>query len=442
MNFKIEENGILYFLGESEPTGEEQKIIEEWKNLPVVLLVYDGPSEMRSTVEDAFWKNGILVGIGAPIFVKVRAWEGLVAFQLVYGEKVVDNFEAPSSKEKFADDLSRALKELFPDVKLPERFLLIVYEGGEYRKKIEDTRSYLEKNVVVKPVLVVPRWSEKHTLQVGERVEVVEEGFRQVGGRIVYVGKDMFFQTFPDFFENVEMVFLDGEDVYIHKGGSLTNGNRTVSVEDPLDVYKGIVLTKRGEVLRDRKINFGEPFLFRWEDLVLTASGKLVNFVSGWTWEVSNSPVEFVFSKGKLYVLDVCGFVRVYDLSRRRLIWERGFEGAWGLDVWNDKVYIGVGRNVLVLNEKDGEIVGTHEAEDFAVWEGTLLLFKNGSVDGESLGKGRFLRNGGWPVFLGKERSIVFAKEKRIFESVQSVRLFQWGIVVKTRDGVWLVRRE
>ncbi|WP_244261684.1 hypothetical protein [Thermotoga maritima] len=47
-NYRIEENGVLYFLGDATPTSSEIEIIEEWKRLPVVTLVYDGPSEYEA----------------------------------------------------------------------------------------------------------------------------------------------------------------------------------------------------------------------------------------------------------------------------------------------------------------------------------------------------------------------------------------------------------
>ncbi|MDK2898744.1 MAG: hypothetical protein PWP36_963, partial [Thermotoga sp.] len=76
-----------------------------------------------------------------------------------------------------------------------------------------------------------------------------------------------------------------------------------------------------------------------------------------------------------------------------------------------------------------------------AVWKGRLLVYKDGKVDGEDM-EGFFIRNFGMPLFVSGKRVVIFGTEKKEFEEVEKVRLFEWGTVIKVGNEVWLIRRD
>ena len=434
-NYKIEESGVLYFLGEATPTATEMEIVQEWKELPVVTLVYDGPDEYKGLVETLLSQDGVLTGVGTPLIVKLRVKEDHVAFQIVFEGKELDNFENLATSELFPEQFKEAMKKIFPQAKIPPRFFLIEYKDGSFERKIAQTQDFPGKKA---PVVIFPVWKQKHVLKIGNYKKVVDEGFYQIGGRTIYVGRDISLKNVPGLYEGVDMVFLDGEKEYLYKDGFLRMGEGVLKVQEPVDVTGGIVITRHK--IGEREVN--DTVLFRWNDFVLTASGVLMGINRKWTWQVSKTPVEFSLRGSTMYVLDVCGFLRSYDLKTRRLLWERKIEGAWGLDVSEDRVFVGVGNNVMVLNTEDGETIEILEADDFAVWKKSLLIYKDGKIDGENVGDGFFIRNFGTPLFVSKDRVLLFETEKRVYRDVEKIRVFQWGTVIKEGSELWLIRRD
>nr|WP_233185717.1 PQQ-like beta-propeller repeat protein [Thermotoga sp. SG1] len=434
-DYRIEENGVLYFLGDATPTEVELEIVQEWKDLPVVTLVYDGPGEYEGLVENLLTQDGVLTGVGTPLIVKLRVKEDLVAFQIVFEDKKLDNFENPVTSNLFPEQFREVVRKIFSQLEVPSRFFLIEYRDGKFEKKIAQTHDFPGKKA---PVVIVPVWKQKHVLEIGNYREVVDEGFYQIGGKTIYVGRDISLKSVPGLYEGVDMVFLDGEKEYIYKDGFLRMGEKVLKIQEPVDVVDEKVIT--GYRIGEQEVD--DTILFRWNDFVLTASGVLIGINGNWTWQVSRAPVEFSFRDGRMYILDVCGFLRSYDLKTRRLLWERRIEGAWGLDTSRDRVFVGVGSNVVVLNAEDGETIEILEAEDFAVWEDELLIYKEGKISGENVGDGFFIRNFGTPLFISEGKVLFFGSEKKIYRNVEKIRVFQWGTVIKEGNELWLIRRD
>ncbi|WP_233186221.1 hypothetical protein [Thermotoga sp. KOL6] len=432
-NYKIEENGILYFLGDSTPTTLELEIVQEWKKLPVVTLVYDGPVEYKGIVEDLLSQEGILTGTGTPLIVKIRTKDEYVAFQIVFEDKSIDNFENLTTKDLFPEQFRKTVREVFPSIQIPSEFFLIEYKDGVFEKKIAYTKDYEKKS----PVIFLPLWSEEHILEIGDYRKVVKEGFYQIGGKTVYVGRDISMENVPGLYRNVEMVFLDGEREYLYKDGFLRLGEKVLKIEEPVDIVNGVVITRHR--IGYRKIE--DTIIFRWNDFVLTASGSLMGINGRWTWKVSKTPVEYSIFGSMLYILDVCGFLRKYDIKTRQLVWEKKIEGAWGVDATEDKVFVGSENTVMILNAQDGETIEILEADDFAVWNGKLLVYKNGILNGEKI-EGFFIRNFGTPLFVSKDKIIMFGDEKKVYENAEKIRVFQWGTVIKAGDKLWLIKRD
>jgi hypothetical protein len=46
------------------------------------------------------------------------------------------------------------------------------------------------------------------------------------------------------------------------------------------------------------------------------------------------------------------------------------------------------------------------------------------------------------PLFVSGKRVVIFGTEKKEFEEVEKVRLFEWGTVIKAGDELWLIRRD
>jgi len=76
------------------------------------------------------------------------------------------------------------------------------------------------------------------------------------------------------------------------------------------------------------------------------------------------------------------------------------------------------------------------------VWKDELLIYRDGKINGESVGDGFFIRNFGTPLFVSEGKVLFFGSEKKIYRNVEKIRVFQWGTVIKEGNELWLIRRD
>jgi len=418
----VQDRGILYYVGETEPATEDLLLIEEWMRIPVVSLLYDGPGEMKTAVENCLFEAGTLVGVGDLFYVKVRKQSGLCYIRLIYRDWQWDNSDQLWKEEEFESKLRERLKEMFSSQ--------LDRPKVGYRVLVTD-RIVVEKreNQPVPVKIEVPE--RIVTLTVGNEQKLVPEGFYNFYGRIFYIDEDTNLST-TAFFENAQMVYKTSKGYVVHKDGALffPDGRKVISAE-PFDVVDDHIIPWRVNV-RSEGSNFATTVVGRFGDVLVLSCGMIAPVDLSWFMRVSGPITEWARADQRLYVLDIASYVRAIDLKNRRTLWERFVPNGWGIGVYGNEIYVGSGERLLRFNEK-GELVEELPCQDFGVSsKGIITLAK---------AEGRFVRGQSGSVLLEGSKATVYTDQTFEFENIRKVRFFDWGIVLVEESGCWVVEK-
>jgi len=442
--FLVSNSGVLYYLGDSTPTSVDMDVINDWKKLPVLFLMYDGPYEYKEIVESILKKRGYLLGYGEKLVVKIRTHRNVFVYQIIYRDTESDNFLSPSPLEKMNEILDKVISEILPKIELPKKLFLVYYDpkSGRFVKMIERTEKVMKDGFTPSPVIIKISGEKFYKVKIGDVEKELEEGFHIVSGKLIYVGKNLKLKSLMNFFPSVEGVFPRKNDMIFYQKGFLIfpDGN-VLKTERPVDVVKDSIILPTG-VLENEKLKRVEGTILWVEDgFILTSCGELKDLALTWSFKVSSVPKEWRFKGNFFYILDICGFLRKYDLKQRKLIWEKKVEGAWGIDVSNGGVVIGAKNGILVLNNQNGSLIKKIDGKDFGYWEDEgLLIYKDKMINGEYVGEGYFLRYEGIPVFVREDGSVVvYGDRKYELQKVKEVIGFSWGVEIVTEEGTWLI---
>jgi len=442
--FFVSNSGVLYYLGDSTPTSMDMDVINDWKKLPVLFLMYDGPYEHKEIVESILKKRGYLLGYGEKLVVKIRTHRNVFVYQIIYGDTESDNFLSPSPLEEMDEVLDKAISEILPKIELPKKLFLVYYDpkSGKLVKTIEKTEKVVEDGFTPSPVIIRISGEKFYKVKIGDVEKELEEGFHIVSGKLIYVGRNLKLKNLMNFFPDVEGVFPRESDMIFYQKGFLIfpDGN-VLKTERPVDVVEDSIILSTG-ILKGGKLKRAEGTILWVEDgFILTSRGELEDLALTWSFKVSSVPKEWCFKGNFFYILDICGFLRKYDLKQRKLIWEKRVEGAWGMDVSDEGVMVGVKNGILVLNNQNGSLIKKIDGEDFSYWEDEgLLIYKDKMINGEYVGEGYFLRCEGIPVFVREDGSaVVFGDRKYKLQKVREIIGFSWGVEIVTEEGTWLI---
>ena len=420
-------------------------VIKDWERLPVLFLIYDGPYEYREVVENILKKRGYLLGYGKDFVVKIRTRRNVFVYQIIYENVEKDNFLSPSPIEKMEKILDKVISEILPEVELPEKLFLVYYDpdSDSFIKKIERTENILKEGLAPSPVIIKTLGNRFYKVKIGDVEKTLKEGFYVMEGKLIYVGKNLELKNLVSFFPNTEGVFFKDNDVIFYKKDFLIfpNGN-VLKIEKPVDVVKDNIILPTGILKNGDFKNVEGTILWVKDNFILTSRGELRDLTLTWTFKISSVPKEWCFRGNFLYILDICGFLRKYDLKQRKLIWEKKIEGAWGIDVSDEVIAVGTKNGILLLNNQDGNTIKGINGEDFGYWEneGIFLIYKDGMINEEYVGKGYFLRYEGIPIFVREDGSVVvFGNKKYEFRKVKEIIGFSWGVEIVTEEGTWLI---
>lgn len=417
----VQQKGVLYYIGETEPASEDVFLIEKWMKLPSVTLLYDGPSELKGTVESCLNSIGVLVGVNDVLYVKVRKQSGLNYVRLVYRDHRWDNSDELWEDKDFSAKLTEKLKDVFGTLEIPEMgYRVLITDRIVVEKKAGQTRP-VEIRVAEKIVSLTMNGEQK----------LISEGFYNLFGKLVYVDEDLTLAQ-TAFFDGAKMVYKISSGYVVYRDGSLTfPDGRSILSREPFDVLDDRLVPWRVTV-RAEGSTFQTTVIGRYKDLLILSSGMIAPLDLSWFMRVSGPIVEWTYFEQKLCVLDIAGYVRLFDLKSRRLIWEKFVPGAWGLAAHKGEVYVGSNEKLLRFNDR-GELVQESYCRDFGVSpEGIIALTK---VDG------RFMRYADTSVLLEGSKATVYTDQTFQFEGISQVRFFDWGIVLVGESGCWVVEK-
>ncbi len=417
----VQQKGVLYYIGETEPASEDILLIEKWMKLPSVTLLYDGPSELKGTVESCLNGVGVLVGGGDVLYIKVRKQSGLNYVRLMYRDYRWDNSDELWEEKDFSTNLTEKLKYLFGDLEVPEMgYRVLVTDRIVVEKRTGQTRP-VEIRVAEKVV----------SLTVNGEQKLISEGFYNLFGRLIYIDEDLTLAK-TAFFDGAKMVYKISNGYVVYKDGALIfPDGRSVLTQEPFDVLDDRLIPWRVTV-RAEGSTFQTTVIGRYRDLLILSCGMIAPSDLSWFMRVSGPIVEWACFEQRLCVLDIAGYVRLFDLRSRRLIWERLVPGAWGLAVHKGEVYVGSGEKLLRFSDR-GELKEEKRCKDFGVSpEGIIALTE---------AKGRFVRGTDASVLLEGSKATVYTDQTFQFEGIDQARFFDWGIVLVGESGCWVVER-
>ncbi|AEH51125.1 hypothetical protein [Pseudothermotoga thermarum] len=414
-----EENGVIYYVGFDEPEDDDLDLILQWKTLPVVSLLYDGPRDLKDAVEKVLNEKGVLVGWGDVFYVKLRTGYDMFNVKVRYKNNVLQSF---GKVEDFDEEFGKMVSFFFPDNVVPS-------EG--YVVKIADEQIEISKIPnVIKPVTFDFEQKLYAVTILGQKF-LVEEGFHKFLGQVVYVESDMDISP-TNFFPDAEMVYKASKGFYIYKDQKLyTPDGKIINTQEPFDITSdGRILQKR-YTLKVEGSTFSSTLIGKIKDFLLFASGVIAPIDLSWTMRISGPVVEWCAVGDKLFVLDLSSYLRIIDLKTRKILLENHLPFAWAVATDGNYLYVGLEEKILKLT-LEGTIVEEIAGKNFGVWKNGLEIFD------ESI---QVVRSGDVFAILQNGKTKIYADTIHFFEDVKKIRFFEWGIVVVCSNGCWVVNR-
>jgi len=370
-----------------------------------VHLWYEGPKDMKSVLEDAMASCGIFTGGSVPLYIRLYTNGENCALWIWMEGKVWDDFDSVFEKKDLYKELRRAFKEMGVCKKPPSYGFEVFLDEDNIGVRVR------KQNV---PLVLKRKESAVYRVSIDGEATNLTMGFRDVEGKVYFIGKPMEISTVK-FFKGAAMVYpLEKGFAYYSKGQLYFPDGKVIRIASPpFAIWKGYIVMKNKVFYKGKWRNINSPVLDVFEGVMLESSGHLESVDGAWRMKISSTPVEWFFRAGKLYILDVCGFMKEIDLNKKEVLWEKRFPGAFGFDFLGDEILVatpgGVKRGDVTLEEK-GLCVVKGKLEDGScvrLHNGYGLRWKEGVV--EILGNGLKFRSkhviirGDWLLVVGEE---------------------------------------
>lgn len=381
--------------------------------------MYDGPTQYRDFVERKLNELGVLIGTGDVLYVSIRTFHELSHYEVLYKEfRKSDVIEI----SQLTNCLTKIFTEFFPDLEKPKIGFMVEI----------DERIDVKKTQTNKPVEF--KYKEKvYSVTIKGKELLLPEGFYDFFGKTVYVDKNMNIDEPVFFVEGARMVYKTKDGFAIYKDGklSLPNG-RSFYVEEPFDIVNEMIVEKL-TMVKIEGMQISVPIIGRYDQYFLLANGAIAPVDFSWTMKICGPILDWTFNEGRLYVLDIFSYVRAIDLKNRKILWEKRFPRAWGMGSTKNSIYIGVDNEVVALDE-NGQVVSNENCHDFGIWKEGIITLKSPQ-------EGCVIRSQIGFVVLKENKATLYVDEPRSFEDVSKVRFFDWGAVVITQTGCWVVEK-
>lgn len=381
--------------------------------------MYDGPTQYRDFVERKLNELGVLIGTGDVLYVSIRTFHELSHYEVLYKEFHKSDVVEIS---QLTNCLTKIFTEFFPDLEKPKIGFMVEI----------DERIDVKKTQTNKPVEF--KYEEKvYSVTIRGKELLLREGFYDFFGKTVYVDKNMNIDEPVFFVEGARMVYKTKDGFAIYKDGklSLPNG-RSFYVEEPFDIVNEMIVGKL-TMVKIEGMQISVPIIGRYDQYFLLANGAIAPTDFSWTMKICGPILDWTFNEGRLYVLDIFSYVRAIDSKNRKILWEKRFPRAWGMGSTKNSIYIGVDNEVVALDE-NGQVVSNENCHDFGIWKEGIITLKSPQ-------EGHVIRSQIGFVVLKENKATLYVDEPRSFEDVSKVRFFDWGVVVITQTGCWVVEK-
>lgn len=417
-----ENRGVIYYLGTEDPQNYTN-IINEWLQLPVVTLIYDGPEEYRTDVDQALTNSGLIQGIGDSIMlVKLRVTGDLAYIFISYNNETYENSESLCTTDQITRKIQTFLERVFGEIKKPN-FGFLVHIGESIRTEVVEKPD--------KPISF--EFEQKYfSVKIGDSVRYLPEGFYSFTGNTIYVSKNMNVELTPLYFENADMVYCCDNQFVVYKQRSLRYPDGKISYisQEPYDLVQKEVVPYIMSV-SDGSLDRKASVCGIYDNYMIFSNGMISPFTFAWQMKVSGPIVEWCAQNDYLFVLDLSSYVRLIDLKSRKLLWKKFIPRAWGIGVFENKLYVGTNNGVVMINF-EGEIIGKHECRDFGVTPNGVIYLSNDE-------EGHFMRYNDVCVLVQSDEITVYTNRAYVFHDARKVRNLSKCVVVKTDKGCWVI---
>ncbi|WP_237697458.1 hypothetical protein [Thermosipho africanus] len=347
MGLTIEASGVIFFMGD-KVTKEASEIISSWMKQPVLTLLYEGPKEYKHELEEYFHRKGYLLGDGEKVYIFISKGEK-IAWRVIYKDVDIDNFKSPSLDLTL---LYQTLENLFEDQTLPDKSIAFDPITNQ---------SYIVENQIYPFIIKHKKGSYK--VEIEGKVYTFSEGFHTVEGQELYVGKDLKIEKKDNLLVGVFGVFGD----YYYDGKQVIGKSFNIDFpEIPLYVDKGIVISRNfwyeNGILQQNKI----PVLDVFNGFVLYSDGSISDIHKLWRYEFDSVPFDWYYKDGIVSFAFLNGNVVLFDLTKRRKLFEGKYKKVLGVGFLKDALYIRTMDKIVKLDTRTGRILESYnENRDF-----------------------------------------------------------------------------
>ena len=417
-----EDKGVIYYLGTEDPENYTN-IINEWLQLPVVTLIYNGPEEYRTDVDQALAHSGVIQGIGDIIMlVKLRVSGDLTYISISCNGETYENSESLCTTDQITREIQTFLERVFGEIEKPN-FGFLVHIGESIKTEVIEKPN--------KPVTF--EFEQKYfTVKIGNSVRYLPEGFYTFTGNTIYVSKNMNMELTPFYFDNADMVYCYDDQFVVYKQGALRYPDGKISCisQEPYDLVQEEAVPYTVSV-SDGRLDRKASVCGIYDGYMIFSNGMISPFSFAWQMKVSGPILEWCAQNDYLFILDLSSYVRLIDLKNRKLLWKKFIPRAWGIGVFEDKVYVGTDNGLVMINF-EGETIGERECRDFGVTPNGVIYL----TDDE---EGHFIRYNDVCVLIRSDEVTVYTDQVHVFHNVQKVRNLSRCVVVKTDKGCWVI---
>ncbi|QTA38551.1 hypothetical protein JYK00_03285 [Thermosipho ferrireducens] len=377
---------------------------------PVLTLLYEGPEEYKQSIENFFFERGYLLGVGTPVYVYIAHDKNLYAWKVTYQEKAIDNFSNLSSNISLLFD---ELKNIFEKKTTPE--YSIIYDPITNSINIQKGKN--------KPYIVEHK-RNVYPLIINGQTKNLREGFVTVEGMTVYLGKPMEITYSENFFKDIYGIFgkykFDGTKVFEDHLNSYFTYPETPYYIDSEKVISMHYKYEKGK-LQQNQI----PIIDVYKNYVFYSDGTLENIDKLWQYKFHYTPVDWFFSENLLLVSFINNNVILFDLSRRRILFEKFFKDVWGVGLTKDSIFIASDNSLIELDIKKFRTKNTYEiikGQDFVIYNDLKFVY------------GNVLK----PRYKGiyKIKDTYYYMDKKIKDYILSY-IWNGNFYIVTKEGTW-----
>ena len=412
--YKVENDGVLIYISDSSPTADQQKIIEQWKNVHFIDLRYDGPEKYMYQIERILNSCGVFNGGKEPFFIKVYEGFGHIAIWMWKEGKSWDNFLSPVAETDIDVAVKDGVRNFFSCKPVPEKSFLVYLSEGSITSQVIDFNG--------SPLTLKREEKEFYEVLVDDEATSMKTGFHKINSHLVYIGKEKQKISTVLFFENANMVYPVENEFAVLRGSILTfpDGKKVTVETEPVYVGKNLIIYRNSIEVNGKTRDVKSTILDSNGRVVIEADGTVEDVEGKWKMKISGTPIEWYFKSNLLYVLDIYGFVKEFDTISKKTLFEKRYSGAYGFDFVNKNIVVGIPDKVL-FNEKKLDM------NNFCVAKNHIWEYKNC----------KRLHNGiGYIVEDGKIKLI--GKNMEFFAN--KIRLIDGWLIIAGEEGTWAVK--